>query len=62
MIDEYPVLAKRFNNPLKSNMTIAVEPKRAIKDAGMVGSENTYVITENGGISLTGRSKEIVEI
>lgn len=43
-------------------MTIAVEPKRAIKDVGMVESENTYVITENGGISLTGRSKEIVEI
>jgi len=62
VVDEYPVLAKGFNDPLKSNMTIAVEPKRAIKEIGMVGSENTYAVTKNGGISLTGRSKEIIEI
>jgi len=62
VIDEYPVLAKGFNDPLKSNVTIAVEPKRAIKNIGMVGSENTYVVTKNGGVSLTGCSKEIIEI
>ena len=62
VVDEYPVLAKGFNDPLKGNMTIAVEPKLSIKDIGMVGSENTYVVAKSGGISLTGKSKEIIEI
>lgn len=53
-IDEPPVLTEGFDQPLVENMTIAVEPKKGIADVGMVGSENTYVVTPAGGRSLTG--------
>jgi len=53
-VDEMPVIAKNFNTPLEENMTIAIEPKIGIDGIGMVGSENTYLVTKDGGISLTG--------
>lgn len=43
-------------------MTFAVEPKIALPGLGMVGTENTYVITEKGARSLTGRSYPLREI
>ena len=58
-VDEMPVIAKGFNSPLELNMTIAIEPKIGLDGIGMVGSENTYLITENGGISLTGEPREL---
>jgi len=56
-IDEMPVIAKGFTDPLKENMTIAIEPKIGLDGIGMVGSENTYLVTRNGGISLTGEQR-----
>ena len=37
-----------------AEMVIALEPKRGVAGVGMVGSENTYLVTPNGGKSLTG--------
>lgn len=53
-IDEIPVLTKGFNEPLQENMCFAVEPKKGIKNIGMVGIENTFVVTPQGGRCLTG--------
>jgi Xaa-Pro aminopeptidase len=53
-IDELPVLAKGFDVPLEEGMTIALEPKKGLADVGMVGIENTFVVTADGGRSLTG--------
>lgn len=53
-IDEWPVLAKGFDEPLQENMVLAVEPKKGIAGIGMVGSENTFVVTPDGGHCLTG--------
>ncbi len=53
-IDEPPVIAKGFDEPLVEGMVIALEPKRGVAGVGMVGSENTYLVTSNGGKSLTG--------
>lgn len=53
-IDEPPVLAKGFDEPLVEGMVLAVEPKKGVRGVGMVGTENTYVVTPNGGKSLTG--------
>ena len=53
-IDEPPVIAKGFDEPLAEGMVIALEPKRGVAGVGMVGSENTYLVTTNGGKSLTG--------
>jgi Xaa-Pro aminopeptidase len=58
-VDEMPVIAKGFDSPLEQNMTIAIEPKIGIDGVGMVGSENTYLVTESGGISLTGEPREL---
>ena len=59
-VDEYPVLAKGFDEPLKCGMIIAVEPKISIEGVGMAGSENTYLITENEAVSLTGSMHDII--
>lgn len=59
VMDEAPALAKGFKQEVQPNMTFAVEPKIALPGLGMVGTENTYVVTENGARSLTGKSHEL---
>ena len=55
-IDELPIIAKGFDVPLEANMTIALEPKKGLPGVGMVGTEDTFVVTTDGGRSLTGGS------
>jgi Xaa-Pro aminopeptidase len=43
-------------------MVFALEPKKGIPDIGLVGIENTFVVTPQGGRSLTGKSKGLVEV
>jgi Xaa-Pro aminopeptidase len=62
VIDEYPVIANGFNEPLVKNMTLAVEPKKGIEKIGMVGIENTFVVTEKGGVSITGDNFDIIKV
>lgn len=62
VMDEAPAIAKGFKQPLQPGMTFAVEPKIALPGFGMVGTENTYVVTENGARSLTGSSHLLREI
>lgn len=61
-VDEYPVLAYGFDSPLEEGMTIAIEPKIGIPDFGMVGVENTFEVTREGGICLTGDNFDIITI
>ncbi len=58
-IDEPPVIARGFNTPLRENMVIALEPKCGIAGMGMVGVEETYVITADGPVCVTGGSGPI---
>jgi Xaa-Pro aminopeptidase len=53
-IDEMPVLAEGFDEPLEAGMVLALEPKKGIAGVGMVGIEDTFVVTPEGGRSLTG--------
>ncbi len=53
-IDEYPPLARKIIDPLEENMVIALEPKYGLRGIGMVGVENTFVVTKDGGKCLTG--------
>lgn len=62
VMDEAPAIAKGFKQPLKPGMTFAVEPKIALPGLGIVGTENTYVVTENGARSLTGSSHLLREV
>ncbi len=59
-VDEYPVIAKGFNDPLEENMALALEPKVGIVGAGIVGVEDTYVVTPTGGKCITGGEKSIL--
>jgi Xaa-Pro dipeptidase len=59
-VDELPVLAKRFNDPLEENMVFAVEPKKGIEGVGMVGIENTFVVTPDGGRCITGDNPGLI--
>jgi Xaa-Pro aminopeptidase len=52
-IDEFPVIAAKGHAPLEENMVIAVEPKTGIEGIGLVGVENTFRITADGGENLT---------
>ena len=53
-IDEPPVLAEGFDEPLVAGMVLALEPKKGIPGVGMVGIEDTFVVTPQGGRSITG--------
>ncbi|UHA74745.1 M24 family metallopeptidase [Paenibacillus sp. 481] len=52
-IDEWPVLARGFTQTLQPGMVIAVEPKFTFPGRGVVGIEDTYVITDDGCEKLT---------
>lgn len=62
LIDELPVIAEGFNMSLQEGMVFAVEPKKGIKDIGMVGIENTFIVTRNGGECITGNSKGLIPV
>ncbi|UZP67461.1 Xaa-Pro peptidase family protein [Desulfovibrio mangrovi] len=59
-IDEFPVLANKFDAPMEAGMVMAVEPKIGIEGIGMVGVENTFEITENGAACITGDEYDMV--
>jgi len=61
-VDEIPVIAKGFNEPLENNMVFALEPKKGIAGIGMVGIENTFVVTPQGGKCLTGTHPGLIKI
>jgi Xaa-Pro aminopeptidase len=60
VIDEYPPLAERFEEPLEAGMCLAIEPKIGIPGLGMVGTENTFEVREGGAKCLTGENFEIL--
>lgn len=59
-IDEFPVIAAKVHMPLETNMVIALEPKKGLEGIGLVGVENTFLVTEQGGEKLTPGSDEVV--
>ncbi|MFP4480921.1 MAG: M24 family metallopeptidase [Desulfohalobiaceae bacterium] len=59
-VDEYPPLARKFQQPLEENMVLALEPKVALPEVGMIGVENTFRVTPQGGQSLTGGIRELI--
>ncbi|HPX60253.1 MAG TPA: Xaa-Pro peptidase family protein [Deltaproteobacteria bacterium] len=60
-IDEYPFLARGFDNMLlEEGMVFAFEPKLVFPDEGAVGIENTFHISRDGLKQLTYSSEEFV--
>jgi Xaa-Pro aminopeptidase len=62
VVDETPVLADGFDEPIVEGMVFAVEPKKGIPNFGMVGIENTFVVTTEGGRSITGASAGLMAV
>ncbi|QHW35209.1 aminopeptidase P family protein [Paenibacillus rhizovicinus] len=59
-VDEWPVLARGFGNPLEPGMVLAVEPKFTFPGSGVVGIENSYLITDDGCRQLTKSSEGLI--
>lgn len=59
-VDAFPPVAKGFDRPLELGQCLALEPKQGIPGVGMVGVENTYEVTEQGGRLLTGAPHEFI--
>ncbi|MBW2517680.1 MAG: M24 family metallopeptidase, partial [Deltaproteobacteria bacterium] len=47
-LDEYPFLAAGQTLALQAGMTLALEPKLIFPDKGVVGVENTHLVTDDG--------------
>jgi Xaa-Pro aminopeptidase len=60
-IDEYPFLAKGQTLELEEGMIIALEPKLIFPDVGVVGIENTHVVTKEG-LKQFGRFNEEINV
>ena len=58
-IDEFPAIAGKVQSPLEANMVIALEPKKGLEGIGLVGVENTFLVTDEGGENLTAGSDEL---
>lgn len=52
-LDEFPVLAQGFKVPLQSGQTIAIEPKFVFPGKGVIGIENTFAVSNDGGEKIT---------
>jgi Xaa-Pro aminopeptidase len=61
-IDELPVIAQGFDEPIQEGMVFALEPKKGIKDVGMVGIENTFIVTADGAKCITGTNPGLIKV
>jgi len=62
MSDEWPAVAGGFNDPLEPGMLLAMEPKIGIAEYGMVGVENMFEVTPEGGRCLSGTVSDVTFI
>ncbi len=62
LIDELPVIAEKFDQPIQEGMVFALEPKKGIKGVGMVGIENTFIVSPHGGECITGYNPGLIPV
>ncbi|MGA2316291.1 MAG: Xaa-Pro peptidase family protein [Thermodesulfobacteriota bacterium] len=61
-IDELPLLARGFSQPLEIGMVFAFEPKFIFPEMGAVALEDDYAVTEDGVERLTHADDNIIVI
>lgn len=61
-LDEYPFIAKGQDILLAEGMVIALEPKVIMPGKGVVGIENTHVVTETGLRTLNRFPEDIIRL
>jgi Xaa-Pro dipeptidase len=52
-LDEWPVLADSFTDPLEPGQVVCVEPKLVFPGEGAVGIEDEFAVTPDGAVRLT---------
>ena len=57
-IDEPPYLALNKKEVIKENMVIALEPKFHVPELGVIGIEDTFLVTKEGLRKLTVTSRK----
>ena len=57
-LDEPPYIAAKMDSLLETGMTIAIEPKVALPGIGVVGIEDTVLMTETGTEMMTKAERE----
>jgi Xaa-Pro aminopeptidase len=60
-IDELPILAPGFDEPLEAGNVIAVEPKFVFPGRGAGGLEDMYAVTADGFETMTTAPEELIE-
>jgi Xaa-Pro dipeptidase len=58
-LDELPIIAPGFDQPLETGMVFALEPKFIFPDQGAIGIEDTYVVESKGLKKLTSFSDQL---
>lgn len=61
-VDEQPVIAMGFTEPLQEGMVFALEPKKGVEGIGMMGIENTFLVSPEGGICITGHHRGLMPL
>lgn len=61
-IDELPIVAPGFQEPLEEGMVFALEPKFVFPEKGIVGIEDDYLVTASGLERLTLTDQDIIHI
>ncbi|WP_224982847.1 M24 family metallopeptidase [Geomonas agri] len=59
-LDEFPVLAQGFKVALQAGQTLAIEPKFVFPGMGVIGIENTFAVSDDGGVRLSDLPDDIV--
>ncbi|OGO80428.1 MAG: peptidase M24 [Clostridiales bacterium GWC2_40_7] len=62
LVDELPVIAEGFFEPLQEGIVFALEPKKGMENVGMVGIENTFLVTPAGGQCITGDHTGLIPV
>lgn len=61
-LDEYPAVARGLEIPIQAGMVLALEPKFIFPGLGVVGIEDTYVVTEQGLSAISFSEREIATL
>ncbi|CAG0958251.1 Xaa-Pro peptidase family protein [Geobacter sp.] len=59
-LDEFPAIAQGFKVPLQAGQVIAIEPKFVFPGLGVIGIENDFAVSDNGGVRITKLKDDIV--